>query len=225
MSLGQRIGRAFDSMAKVTAGVGKAGGKVAGSVAKAGMKTGSKIGNRVMDGVEAFAEKDKRAMLRNFKNKTKDVGRTFTENVLTDDDSYKHIKVPLVGEVGASFKGNLMDEVATHTRAAGNLAYNVATGFNIPGTKGKIRTPALLKKSEDSLIGIKATGFGTALAITGAGISGIPRGAQTFSEERRGMADGQTVGNAPAAPYTPAYQQNAGATGDLVFALNDMRRG
>lgn len=251
MSLGSRLGRMFDNLARTTASVGKIGGKATGTVAKAGLKTASKVGNKVMDGVEAAVHADKGKLLNNIKDGTKRVGRSVTENVLTDDASYHRIgkiggivddhitnealrngikKVTNTIEgAGVSSKFNLLDEVATHTRAAGNLGYNVATGFNVPFTKGKLKTPALLKASEDSLIGVRATGLGTTLAIGGAAISGVPRAAQTYATERQGMSDGMSVGNAPQmssmGPYMPAYQQNAGATGDLVFALNDMRRG
>lgn len=219
MSFGQRLGRAFDSLARATAAVGKVGGKAAGTVAKSGIKTASKLGNKAMDGVEAVAKADKKKVIGRIKDGVKHTGKVVVDDVLTNDESYKHI-----GKVGVSFRGNLIDEIGTHTRGVGNFLYNVGAGFDVPFTKGKIKTPALLKASEDSLIGIKATGFGTTLAIGGAAIAGVPRAAKTYAEDRQGQSDGQSVGNAPA-PYVPAYQQNAGATGDLVFALNDMRRG
>lgn len=248
MSFGQRLGRAFDSLARATAAVGKVGGKAAGTVAKSGIKTASKLGNKAMDGVEAVAKADKGKVIGRIKDGVKHTGKVAVDDVLTNDESYKHIRTGKVRsmiddnikndtlrnglkkatnkveEAGFSPKFNLMDEVATHTRAAGNFMYNVGAGFDVPFTKGRLKTPALLKASDDSLIGLRATGFGTTLAIGGAAIAGVPRAAKTYAEDRQGQSDGQAVGNAPA-PYVPAYQQNAGATGDLVFALNDMRRG
>jgi hypothetical protein len=109
-----------------------------------------------------------------------------------------------------SKKFGLMDELTAHTRAAGNI------GAKLGG--------AMFRKSETSMLGFEATGFGKAALLGGAALSGIPNAASEWNKSRQGMSDGQAVGHAPA-PYVPAYMQNSGATGDLVFALNDLRRG
>jgi hypothetical protein len=113
---------------------------------------------------------------------------------------------------GVQFSGKfgLMDELTAHTRAAGNI------GARVGG--------AMFKKSETSMLGFEATGFGKAALLGGAAISGVPSAASEWNKSRQGMSDGQAVGHAPT-PYIPAYAQNSGATGDLVFALNDLRRG
>lgn len=218
MALAHRLGKIFENVAYTAMEVGKVGGKATGKIAKAGFKGATHIGNKVMDGVEAAAKVDKRAMVRKMNRNVKEFGANTVDNALTNDASYMRI-----GKAGGiSNKLNLLDEVATHTRAAGNAAYNIGAGFKIPFTNGK-RTPALFKASDDSLIGLRATGFGKTAMIGGAMIAGTPRGVQTAFEDRRGFADQQSVGHSPG--YAPAYTQNAGATGDLVFALNDLRRG
>lgn len=57
----------------------------------------------------------------------------------------------------------------------------------------------------------------------GAVIAGTPAAAKSYAQNRQGQNyDNQAV---TSAPRLPAYQQNAGATGDLVFALNNLRHG
>lgn len=218
MALEKRIGKMFESITGVLIGAGKIAGPIAGKATKIGVKGAVNVGNKVMDGVEATIKADKKAMVGKAINNVKKVGAATVDNVLTDDKSYKRIL-----DGGISKKLNLLDEVSQHTRAAGNLAYQIGAGAKIPFTKGKLKMPALLKTSDDSLIGLRATKTGTALAIGGAAIMGTPRGIKEFADDRKGYSDGQATGHAPS--YTPAYLQNGGATGDLVFALNNLRQG
>lgn len=217
MALEKRIGKMFESLTGTLTGAAKVTGKVAGGTAKVGIKSAMKAGNKVLDGVESVIEADKKAIISKIGTNTKRIAGNVIDNTLTNDGSYRHI-----GKVGVSKKLNLLDEVSQHTRAAGNIAYQVGAGFEIPFTKGKLKTPALLKASDESLIGLRTTKLGTTLAIGGAAIMGAPRGIKTFVDERQGYSDGQATGHAPT---MPAYAQNAGATGDLVFALNDLRHG
>ena len=83
----------------------------------------------------------------------------------------------------------------------------------------------LVKPVEDgkfNLLGHKASALGVA-AYAGASVVNGVRGAwDDFNRNRMGTHDGQIR---RAAPRTPSYSNNAGATGDLVFAMNANRRG
>lgn len=86
---------------------------------------------------------------------------------------------------------------------------------------------ALLKRSDESLLGVKATKKGVALAIPIALVAGTPAATKEFLNQRKGTNDGQLYTNAPINTYGKAlgnsYANNAGATGDLVFALHNQR--
>lgn len=89
---------------------------------------------------------------------------------------------------------------------------------------GTIHT-GLVKTGSDNFMpfGLKATGLGTTLAIGSAALSGGPEAIKTLNRNRQGTNfDSQPVS---VAPQTPAYANNGGATGDLVFALNNLRHG
>ena len=83
----------------------------------------------------------------------------------------------------------------------------------------------LVKPVEDgkfNLLGHKASALGVA-AYAGASVVNGVRGAwDDFNRNRMGTHDGQVR---RATPRTPSYSNNAGATGDLVFAMNANRRG
>lgn len=89
-----------------------------------------------------------------------------------------------------------------------------------------------------SLIGRSFNKRGLALATTGALVIGTGQGASQYLQDRQGSNDGQLY--TPTARMSTPYQlseqmaysqhgrsfaDNAGATGDLVFALNNMRNG
>ncbi len=83
----------------------------------------------------------------------------------------------------------------------------------------------LVKTGADNFMpfGIKATGLGTTLAVGGSLASGVPDAAKKWNESRKGTNQDQQVTSI--APSIPAYANNGGATGDLVFALNNLRHG
>lgn len=82
---------------------------------------------------------------------------------------------------------------------------------------------ALLKRSEDSFIGVKATGVGTALFVGSSLVAGTPEAVKQANRNRQGTNFDSSPTSV--APSTPAYANNGGATGDLVFALNNLRHG
>ena len=91
-----------------------------------------------------------------------------------------------------------------------------------------LKGTAILKRDESSLLlGMKFTGLGTALAVPGALMAGTPKAVKTYMDLHRGTSDNRIYTNAPINTYGQAlgnsYANNAGATGDLVFALHNQR--
>ena len=83
----------------------------------------------------------------------------------------------------------------------------------------------LVTTGGDNLLpmGIKATGLGVVTAAAVQTAAGTPQAVQQWNRNRQGTNyDSQPV---TSAPRTPAYANNGGATGDLVFALNNLRHG
>lgn len=81
----------------------------------------------------------------------------------------------------------------------------------------------LLKKNDKSLLGVKATKRGALLAGGVMFAAGVPQAGKQYIENRQGTnMDSQPM---TSAPRLPAYAQDGGATGDLVFALNNLRHG
>lgn len=74
----------------------------------------------------------------------------------------------------------------------------------------------------NNMLGHKMTGLGAGLVVGSALLSGTQEAFNSFNRNRMGQSDGQIT---RATPRTPSYAQNAGATGDLVFAMNRNRRG
>jgi hypothetical protein len=73
---------------------------------------------------------------------------------------------------------------------------------------------------------VKFTGLGKSLIAGSALIKGAAGGFNELNKSHMGTMDGQITRATPRMqPSQPAYAQNAGATGDLVFAMNKNRRG
>lgn len=75
---------------------------------------------------------------------------------------------------------------------------------------------------EKSLVGAKATWAGKGLFAAASFAGGVHEAFDDFNRKHTGYNDGTLV---RATPQMPSYANNAGATGDLVFALNRNRRG
>lgn len=104
-------------------------------------------------------------------------------------------------------------------------------GKNSPITKFASHF-SLLKATDDNLIGYKMSGLGTTVALTGALVLGGKEGIQEFNQNRVGYNDGSLYSHSPRMMINGqsfqsmgnSYANNAGATGDLGFALHNQRR-
>lgn len=110
------------------------------------------------------------------------------------------------------------DELNAQVKSLGDKAADFFDKVTSEDSKFKI-----LNKNKDSLVGYKATGKGKLIASAAVVVGGIPEGARAYVDSRRGTyMDNQST---TSAPRIPAYEQNGGATGDLVFSLNKLRHG
>ena len=142
------------------------------------------------------------------------------KNTLTDPDSYKQIgKIPDLkinkNTVGAPIL------VSNKTLFADDMNRRIKTSLN---TLTAVSKP-LITTGGDNLMpfGMKATGLGVVAAATFQVGAGTPEAVKSWNQNRQGTNyDRQPV---TSAPKVPAYAQNGGATGDLVFALNNLRHG
>lgn len=146
-----------------------------------------------------------------------------TKTVLTDPDSYKHIGGKRIG-VEVSAKPLVLDAMAEKVKTIGDTAgaaFNMITKDTIGDSN--IPNPfKLLNRTSDNILGWKANKRGVAIVGAAALIGGTPKAAKQYVDDRRGSGQSELT---PIAPRTPAYADNGGATGDLVFALNNLRHG
>lgn len=124
---------------------------------------------------------------------------------------------------GAAWKGaEAAYDAAKAMGGAGNILGGAAIGkygSTMAGIGRKLVTEDL---RESNILKHKATKLGAGLII-GASVVGGVRGAfDELNTKRMGQMDSRTQ---RATPQVPMYDQNAGATGDLVFAMNANRRG
>lgn len=108
----------------------------------------------------------------------------------------------------------------------GNMANKLALGLPSKMVRGvsNINT-GLVTTGGDNLMpmGLKATKLGVGLAATAQLAAGTPQAIKQANTNRQGTNfDSRPV---TSAPRTPSYANNGGATGDLVFALNNLRHG
>lgn len=153
------------------------------------------------------------------------------KTILADDSSYKHSINIGNKSVQWSNKPLILDQLNSTTKSYLDRGAAIFDSIskdkvNVPFTKGNKQMKnlgQLIRKDSDSLIGYKATKRG---ALVAGGImmaSGVPGAGEQFIKNRQGTNfDQQAV---TSAPRVPAYANNGGATGDLVFALNNLRHG
>lgn len=159
----------------------------------------------------------KPASTKGIKAKANAAKNSFVDNVLLSHNTRQ------LGPVSISTRGGLVDELAFHARAVQDVAVG-AWDFATNGI-GERHFGQLLKRSNDSLLGYKTTGLGTTLAMGTAFAMGVPSAVEEYNTIRQGQFAGTyQMGAIPGlVPQGHAYANNAGATGDLVLALNNNR--
>lgn len=150
----------------------------------------------------------------------KDGTKKVIKNTITDDDSYRRI-----GPFAFSNKFLIGDDLNRRLKQAGDTgAFVWDTISKDKILNGKVKNPfQLIRKSENSMVGYKATKRGVLAASGIMFAAGTPGAAKEFIKDRQGTNVDQQPTSI--APRTPAYAQDGGATGDLVFALNNLRHG
>lgn len=149
-----------------------------------------------------------------------------------------------IADAGKSFLGGLKNAGKSGLATGKKIALGIADEANRFGQAAAggvevLDKMGLIKKADfkDSLVGYKATGAGIAAMAGISLIAGSGPAVKTYMGERQGRHDGQITRVTPhmTNPYDIANQMaysqsgqsfanNAGATGDLVFALNNMRQ-
>ena len=172
------------------------------------------------------------------KIKSGEAGRKISEGtgkvartILADDSSYKHTINIGNKTVQWSNKPLILDQANTTIKSYLDRGAAIFDGIskdkvNVPFTKGnkQVKNPMqLIRKDSDSLIGYKTTKRGALVAGGVMLASGVPGAGEQFIKNRQGTNFDQQV--TTSAPKVPAYANNGGATGDLVFALNNLRHG
>lgn len=148
---------------------------------------------------------------------TQDVSGKVIKNTITDPDAYKQIGKSHSLIANKSLFGDEM-----HRRIQGGLdtVAHIVKGDSILTGKNP-----LLKTGGDNLLpmGLTATKTGIGLAAVAQLAAGTPQAVEQWNKGRQGTNyDNQPV---TSAPKVPAYANNGGVSGDLVFALNNLRHG
>lgn len=224
MSLLGRVSKLMGNINDVSIGIAAKVGKVTNRIlrhAPGVIEGGAGAANKGIHMGKEFIGKVKDGSVK--RAVKKGIGKTST-TILSDESSYE-----MVGKsrIGVSRKPLFLDDLNRRGKQFVNNGaavfdtisreYNVVDGH-------KVKNPLqLIRKDEESLVGYKATKKGVLLAGAGMAILGTPDAAKQFIEDRKGInPDGQVT---TSAPRVPVYAQDGGATGDLVFALNNLRHG
>lgn len=115
---------------------------------------------------------------------------------------------------------NIGETTVAALRDTGKYALDYTVGT------GKILKDALVQHDEaaSSLFHVRPTMLGSALAIGVAAGASVVKAKDTYDNNQVGMPPDKMYTNTPDIDYT-RFGDDAGATGDLVFALNRNRRG
>lgn len=144
------------------------------------------------------------------------------KNVITDSATREGSPYKQIGKTHmvAANRSLFGDEMHRRVQTGLDTVAHIARGDSL--LTGK---QALVQSGGDNLLpmGLKATKFGVGLAATAQLAAGTPQAVKQWNDNRMGTNfDNQPV---TSAPRTPSYANNGGATGDLVFALNNLRHG
>lgn len=205
---------------------------------KVGVEGAAGIANKAIGVAKNVAPK-----LKNIDGKkiSSDIGKATNKTLVGLDGDYKNMgkafNESVVGKATNNIVGkNVMSDNSTlmlgprnkRTRhVVSNNTFGLADALGdraktyIDGAAGMISP--LIKASDDSLLGIKAKKRGVALFVGASLASGVPEAVKDANRNRQGYNYDSSPKSL--APSTPAYANNGGATGDLVFALNNLRHG
>lgn len=210
---------------------------VGSGAVKLGFEGAAGIANKTIKGVQKAAPKLKQM---SGKKISEGIGKVSNKTLVGIGDDYQPIgKALFNSDSGLRLRGSskgsgrqkttyvssnktfgLVDAVTDRAKTYADGAVHVLKGDSwITGKQ------PLLKTGADNFMpfGLKATGLGTTVAIGASLASGTPEAVEQWNRGRQGTnMDSQPVS---LAPRTPAYANNGGATGDLVFALNNLRHG
>ena len=214
--IGKVINKSGGAEASALGAIGKAGAFV-GKGIKTGFQKGADIAAKVIGKTEDVADG------RTIFDMGKDIGKAAGKKI-GKAGSY------VAAEGGAQLNyANFFAQQMTGKAPLSSAMF----GTNHPVTKF-MKATAPLKPSEKSLLGYQLSGVGKGLVIGGALMMGAKDAAVEFNNSRVGSNDG-TVYNNLLQPKVQAngqgntwqsmqhnYLNNAGATGDLGFALHDI---
>lgn len=231
MALGRIVGKVANTVENLVLGVAtsKPMEKVVGGAAKAVGKAVDPAAGIVNKAIHKSADIGKAAVK---KETYTNIGKAVNEktgkvinNFISDPDSYKQVgRVPFGKSKGepimVSNRVLLGDEIHRRVQTGMDSVIHVAKGDSILTGKRPLVTTG-----GDNLLpmGLKATGLGVAVAGAYEVASGTPQAVQQWNKDRQGT--NMDTSPVTSAPRVPAYAQNGGATGDLVFALNNLRNG
>lgn len=231
MAIGRIVGKVASTVENLVLGVATSRPmeKVVGGAARAVGNAVDPAAGVINKAIHKSADIGKAALK---KDTYKNIGKAVNDktgkavsNIITDPDSYKTVgRVPLGRSKGEpimwSNKVLLGDDIHRRVQTGLDSVIHVAKGDSILTGKRPLVTTG-----GDNLLpmGLKATGLGVAVAGAYEIASGTPQAVQQWNKNRQGT----NMDTAPttSAPRVPAYAQNGGATGDLVFALNNLRNG
>lgn len=194
---------------KAARGVSKVIGKTVGT----GVEGGAGILNKGLKAVGNAGPNAKKAIGKINKENIGKATNSVIGNVLSNDDSYKQLdKISQLTKRPTLVSNKFLAADAIGDRVRSTM--DVVVGASKPFVK---------QVDEGGLFGLKATGLGIAAAGAVSAASGTPDAVRQWKQGRQGYnydTQAQKV-----APQIPAYSNNGGATGDLVFALNNLRHG
>lgn len=230
----------------------KGASKVGAAAIKGGVEGAAWVGKKALDGVNTVLPRVKNI---DGKKVSDGIGKAVNKTMVGVDGDYrtlgKAVNDSAIGKLYTNRTGNVLMDDNTAIRRKGSFGDKPKTTYvsskNTFGLADAVTDRAklymdgaahivrgdswltlkqpLVKTGTNSALpsGLRATGMGTALAVGGSLISGTPDAVKKWNDSKRGINyDSQP---SSIAPRVPAYANNGGATGDLVFALNNLRHG
>ena len=199
------------------------GGNLAGSNNIEGFTTGAVVGGVVGGAVSLGAV----GLTYYGINNPKKVGGAIKDGVVGATQAVGGMAIGATEALGGAAIG-VTKAVGTGAMIAGAAVAPLATHMldrtaaGAAGFASKLVKPAGANYKGPTVFGNRLSGFGAAM-ILGSGL--VNSTIEGFDEVQRNHMGRQSEGIYRATPVTPSYANNGGATGDLVFALNQNRKG